>query len=86
MNFNFFKILYFAILGYLNKPEATSESITADGWFHSGDTGYYDKEGHFYIVDRLKELIKYKGFQVNFSLSCWFINSIQQLPSINNYL
>ena len=39
-----------------------------DGWFHSGDTGYYDEEGHFYIVDRLKELIKYKGFQVAISL------------------
>lgn len=50
--------------GYLNNPEATAASITPDGWFHSGDTGYYDEEGHFYIVDRLKELIKYKGFQV----------------------
>ena len=53
------------LLGYLNNPKATAESITADGWFHSGDTGHYDEEGHFYIVDRLKELIKYKGFQVN---------------------
>ncbi|XP_078349213.1 putative 4-coumarate--CoA ligase 1 [Oculina patagonica] len=50
--------------GYLNNEKATVESITPDGWFHSGDTGYYDDEGHFYIVDRLKELIKYKGFQV----------------------
>lgn len=50
----------------MNNAKATAESITSDGWFHSGDTGYYDKEGHFYIVDRLKELIKYKGFQVNF--------------------
>ena len=55
-----------AVLGYLNNPKATAESITADGWFHSGDTGHYDEEGHFFIVDRLKELIKYKGFQVKF--------------------
>ena len=58
----------FPSLGYLNNAKATSECITPDGWFHSGDTGYYDEEGHFYIVDRLKELIKYKGFQVAISL------------------
>ena len=55
------------LTGYLNNPKATAESITPDGWFHSGDTGYYDDEGHFYIVDRLKDLVKYKGFQVNCS-------------------
>lgn len=49
--------------GYLNNPEATAETIR-DGWYYSGDIGYADEEGHFYIVDRLKELIKYKGFQV----------------------
>jgi len=51
--------------GYLNNAKATAECITPDGWFHSGDTGYYDEEGHFFIVDRLKDLIKYKGMQVS---------------------
>ncbi|CAO1369203.1 unnamed protein product [Diamesa tonsa] len=50
--------------GYINNPEATRETIDADGWLHSGDIGYYDEEFQFYIVDRLKELIKYKAFQV----------------------
>jgi acyl-CoA synthetase (AMP-forming)/AMP-acid ligase II len=50
--------------GYLNRPEATARTVDAEGWLHTGDIGYADEEGHFYIVDRLKELIKYKGFQV----------------------
>ncbi|MDQ3754412.1 MAG: AMP-binding protein [Acidobacteriota bacterium] len=50
--------------GYLNRPEATAQTITADGWLRTGDIGYADTDGHFYIVDRAKELIKYKGFQV----------------------
>jgi len=52
------------MLGYLNNAEATTESIDADGWYHSGDIGYIDEEGHVFIVDRIKELIKYKGMQV----------------------
>ncbi len=50
--------------GYLNNPEATADCIDADGFFHTGDIGHVDEHDHYYVVDRLKELIKYKGFQV----------------------
>ena len=50
--------------GYLNNPQATAGTIDDEGWLHTGDIGHIDSDGHFYIVDRLKELIKYKGFQV----------------------
>jgi len=50
--------------GYLNRPDATAQTIDADGWLHTGDVGYADADEHFFIVDRVKELIKYKGFQV----------------------
>ncbi|KAG2184665.1 hypothetical protein INT43_000578 [Umbelopsis isabellina] len=50
--------------GYLNNPTANAETFTADGWLRTGDIGKLAKDGHFYVVDRLKELIKVKGFQV----------------------
>lgn len=51
-------------LGYHNNQEATADCLTPDGWFRTGDVGYQDKDGNFFITDRVKELIKYKGFQV----------------------
>jgi 4-coumarate--CoA ligase len=50
--------------GYLNNPSGTANAFTKDGYFKTGDVGYVDDEGNFYITDRVKELIKYKGFQV----------------------
>jgi acyl-CoA synthetase (AMP-forming)/AMP-acid ligase II len=50
--------------GYLNRPDDTRAVLDPDGWFHTGDIGHADDDGDFFIVDRLKELIKYKGMQV----------------------
>jgi len=52
------------VQGYLNNPVATKNAITEDGWLRTGDVCIRDREGFYYIVDRRKELIKYKGFQV----------------------
>ncbi|MYA33083.1 MAG: 4-coumarate--CoA ligase family protein [Gemmatimonadales bacterium] len=50
--------------GYLNNPEATASTVDAEGWLHTGDVGRADEDGYVTIVDRAKELIKYKGYQV----------------------
>jgi acyl-CoA synthetase (AMP-forming)/AMP-acid ligase II len=50
--------------GYLGRPEATDAMIDSGGWLHTGDVGYVDSGGWLFVVDRVKELIKYKGFQV----------------------
>jgi acyl-CoA synthetase (AMP-forming)/AMP-acid ligase II len=50
--------------GYFGNSSATDATIDKDGWLHTGDVGRFDADGHLYIVDRVKELIKYKGFQV----------------------
>lgn len=51
-------------IGYLNDPDATERTIDKEGWLHTGDIGFIDADDELFIVDRLKELIKYKGFQV----------------------
>ncbi|KAK0077218.1 hypothetical protein PV325_004262 [Microctonus aethiopoides] len=45
---------------YFNNQKATSEAIDIHGWYHTGDIGYYDEDGDFFIVERIKELIKYR--------------------------
>ena len=50
--------------GYFHNEEATAQTIDADGWLHTGDVAVVDADGDFFIVDRVKELIKYKGYQV----------------------
>jgi acyl-CoA synthetase (AMP-forming)/AMP-acid ligase II len=50
--------------GYLNRPDATRATVDADGWLHTGDVGFMDSDGFLHVVDRVKELIKYKGLQV----------------------
>ena len=52
------------MLGYLNDTERTKECISDEGWLRTGDQAYYDEDDYFYITDRIKELIKVRGFQV----------------------
>jgi acyl-CoA synthetase (AMP-forming)/AMP-acid ligase II len=52
------------MLGYLKRPDATAETLDADGFLHTGDVAVYNRVGYFTIVDRAKELIKYHGYQI----------------------
>ena len=60
------KSFVFLCIGYLNNKEATSQTFQEDGWVRTGDLGYYNENYEVFVVDRIKELIKYKGFQVQF--------------------
>ena len=51
--------------GYVGNEEATRNTIDSDGWLHTGDAAYYDKDGFVFITERIKELIKYKSYQVS---------------------
>ena len=66
--------------GYHNNVKTTEETIDSAGWLHTGDIAYYNERNQFYIVDRLKELIKVKGFQVLFCVfSVRFYNQQKRL-------
>lgn len=52
--------------GYLNRPELAKDTFSADGWFKTGDIGYMDDKGNFFVTDRLKELIKYSKLKTSF--------------------
>jgi 4-coumarate--CoA ligase len=53
------------LLGYYKQVDETAQTIDKNGWLHTGDIGFIDDEENVFIVDRIKELIKYKGFQVS---------------------
>lgn len=63
--------------GYVGDDEATASTLDSEGWLKTGDLCYFDHDGFLFVVDRLKELIKYKAYQVinyslrNFSFCLW---------------
>ncbi|XP_011688625.1 PREDICTED: 4-coumarate--CoA ligase 1-like [Wasmannia auropunctata] len=62
------EICYFGeqvMAGYWNNPEMTRQIIDQDGWLHTGDIGYFDNKEKLHVIDRAKDLIKYKGYQVS---------------------
>ena len=61
-----------AVAGYFSNAEATASTLDSDGWLRTGDLCYIDEDGFIFVVDRLKELIKYKGYQVNWKFYVLF--------------
>lgn len=57
----------------MNDLEATANTIDVEGWLHTGDIGYVDDDEEVFIVDRVKEIIKFKGFQVCVMLPFYFV-------------
>ena len=57
--------MLYTLSGYYNNKEETARTIDKKGWLHTGDIGFVDDQDNVFIVDRIKELIKYKGFQVS---------------------
>lgn len=68
--------------GYFNNDDATRNTMDND-WLKTGDIGYYDTNGNFYVIDRLKELIKCNGFQV---ISLFFFLIINKIKKFQNIL
>lgn len=68
------------MLGYLKNSELTAQVIDKERWFHSGDIGYYDSDGFIYIIERLKEFIRYTDLKVN--PECYF----NELFNMNGFI
>lgn len=52
------------MLGYMGNPKATAEVLDAEGWLHTGDLGFFDQDNFIFLTDRIKDLMKVKGYQV----------------------
>lgn len=58
-------LLQIPFIGYHGDAAATEAFVDSDGWFHSGDSGHFDEDGFLFVVDRLKEILKYRGYQIS---------------------
>lgn len=60
-----FFLLQIPFLGYYGDAAATEAFVDSDGWLHSGDIGHFDEDGYLFVVDRLKDILKYRGYQIS---------------------